>query len=260
MSVEMEARVHQELFRRDSKLTRGLFEFVDKDEIKDAGKFSNRLNSFCAGFDTRHKIHEFASAAEAAVDEAAATLKESLHALGLEDFVYLEQISLQEDGHPLGDYMLWLFGEYFAHKLSVSPSLQPARNLVNGLKYERFLPLQRPPSVMLAKMYSSAITEPVHEGWNPHPRDVQEATLGPSTQPVPAPEPASPPEGAASVPPETAQIPAGAAMAPTDTPAPGENRGAGTSVAISGSVTTRRRESRRSYGPGCCRDRPRGSG
>ena len=222
MSVEMQARVQQELFRRDSKLTRGLFEFVDKEEIKDSGKLSNRLNSFCAGFDTRHDIHQFAVAAEAAVDEAAAALKDSLHALGLEDFAYLEQISLQEDGHPLGDYMLWLFGEYFAHKLSVSPSLQSARNLVNGLKYERFLPLQRPPSVILAKMYSSAITEPVHEGWNPHPRDVQEATAGANTQPVPAPEPTSLPEGTASVTSETAQIPADAAMAPTNTPAPSE--------------------------------------
>ena len=258
MSVEMEARVQQELFRRKSNLTRGLFEFVDKEEIKDSGKLSNRLNSFCAGFDTRHEIHQFACATESAVDEAGAALKESLHALGLEDFAYLEQISLQEDGHPLGDYMLWLFGEYFAHKLSVSQSLQPARNLVNGLKYERFLPLQRPPSVMLAKMYSSAITEPVHEGWNPHPRDVQETATGPSTQPGASAEAVPPPEGEASVALETAQTPAGGAMAPTETPAPDAN-GAGASVAITRGYTSRLRESLHGYGPGCCRDRPRSS-
>ena len=175
MSSETEARVRQEKFREDSKLTRGLFEFVDKKEITDAGKICNRLNSFCAGLKTRHAIHQFASAAEVAVDEAIAALKESIHSLGLEDYAYLEQISLREDGHPLGDYMLWLFGEYFGHRLAIDGSLQPARRELNSLKYEQLLPLQRPPSVMLASMYSAAITEPVHEGWGAHPRESKEA-------------------------------------------------------------------------------------
>lgn len=196
MSSESEAKERQELFRKNSKLTRGLFEFVAKEEIEDNGKFCNRLNSFCAGLDTRHEIHQFATAADAAVEEAVAALRESIHALGLEDYAYLEQISLREDGHPLGDYMLWLFGEFFAHKLAVNSALQPARKLANGLKYERFLPLQRAPSVMLAKMYSAAITEPVHEGWDPHPREVQEAadkTDTPAPEGTPA-EPAAPAE------------------------------------------------------------------
>ncbi len=172
MSAESEAKARQDVFRKNSKLTRGLFEFVAKDEIEDSGKFSNRLKSFCAGLSTRHEIHHFAVAAEAAATESLDALKESIHSLGIEDYAYLEQISLREDGHPLGDYMLWLFGEYFAHKLSVNQSLHKARSSVNGLKYERFLPLQRPPSVMLATMYSAAITEPVFEGWGPHPRDL----------------------------------------------------------------------------------------
>jgi hypothetical protein len=174
MSAESEAIKRQEPFRRDSELTRGLFEFLEKKEIDDPGKFCNRLNSFCAGLDTRHEVHRFASAVETAADQAITALKESIHALGLEDYAYLEQISLREDGHPLGDYMVWLLGEYFAHNLAVNDSLQPARKEVNGLKFDRFLPLQRPPSVMLARMYSAAITDPVHEGWDPHPREVQE--------------------------------------------------------------------------------------
>lgn len=172
MSAEAEAKARQDVFRKDSKLTRGLFEFVAKEEIEDSGKFSNRLKSFCAGLGTRHEIHQFAVAAEAAAAESLDALKESIHSLGIEDYAYLEQISLREDGHPLGDYMLWLFGEYFAHKLSVNDSLHQARRSVNGLKYDQFLPLQRPPSVMLATMYSTAITEPVFEGWGAHPRDL----------------------------------------------------------------------------------------
>jgi hypothetical protein len=183
MSAEAEARGRQEYFREESDLTRGLFEFLDKEEIEDSGKFCNRLNSFCAGLRTRHEIHGFATAAEAAADEALSALKQSIHALGLEDYAYLEQISLREDGHPLGDYMLWLLGEYFAHNLAVNGSLQAARRSVNGINYDRFLPLQRPPSVMLAKMYSAAITEPVYEGWGPHPRVVQE-----QEEEAPAPE------------------------------------------------------------------------
>lgn len=170
MSAEKQAFVSQEDFRRDSELTKGLFEFLDKKEISDEGKFCNRLNSFCAGLGTRKEIHDFAVAAVAACDEALKELKRSIHGLGLEDYAYLEQISLRADGHPLGDYMLWLYGEYFAHNLAKSDGLQPARKSVNALKYEQFLPLQRPPSVMLATMYSAAITEPVHEGWGPHPR------------------------------------------------------------------------------------------
>jgi len=208
MSAEPEGMLRQDVFRNKSELTRGLFEFVAKDEIEDSGKFCNRLKSFCAGLSTRHKIHDFAAAGEAAADESLKALKESIHSLGIEDYAYLEQISLREDGHPLGDYMLWLFGGYFAHRLAVNQSLQSARSSVNGLKYENFLPLQRPPSVMLATMYSAAITEPIFEGWGPHPRDLpteatpavaspetqsaQEATGSAAVEPPQGPQPTTP--------------------------------------------------------------------
>jgi hypothetical protein len=219
MSAEMDARGRQEYFREESNLTRGLFEFLDKEEIEDSGKFCNRLNSFCAGLRTRHEIHGFATAAKAAADEALSKLMHSIQALGLEDYAYLEQISLREDGHPLGDYMLWLFGEYFAHNLAVNDSLQAARRSVNGIKYDRFLPLQRPPSVILAKMYSAAITEPVYEGWGPHPRVVQaeevEAAEGtePSGSDAAGGELAGPPsEGALGADTQAAGVPAGGGL------------------------------------------------
>lgn len=174
MSAEVGTLGRRDDFREKSTLTRGLFEYLDKEEIEDSGKFCNRLNSFCAGLSTRHKIHDFAKAAEEAADEALVSLKKSIHALGLEDYAHLEHISLHKDGHPLGDYMLWLLGEYFAHNLAVNSSLQAARKSVNSIKYDRLMPFQRPPSTMLAKMYSAAITEPVHEGWGPHPRVAQE--------------------------------------------------------------------------------------
>lgn len=173
MSAEIGAPENQDDFREKSNITRGLFEYLAKEEIEHYDKFCNRLNSFCAGYNTRLKIHGFAKAAENAADEALSFLLKSIRALGLEDYAYLEQISLNGDGHPLGDYILWLFGEYFAHNLAVNESLRETRKSLNGIKYDRFLPLQRPPSLMLAEMYSAAITEPVHEGWEPHPRAVQ---------------------------------------------------------------------------------------
>ena len=220
MSVEMEARVQQELFRRKSELTRGLFEFVDKKEIKDSGKLSNRLNSFCTD-----SIHATKSTSSRVPPRPPSTrrLPHSKNRCMLLDWKTLliwSRSACKKTGIRWATTCCGCSASTFAHKLSVNASLQPARNLVNGLKYERFLPLQRPPSVMLAKMYSSAITEPVHEGWNPHPRDVQETTTGPSTQPVAAAEAISPPEGEASVAPEVAQTPAGGAMGPTDTPPP----------------------------------------
>lgn len=216
MSAELEAYEKKDAFREASKLSRGLFEFLNKAEITDRGKFYNRVNSFCAGLDTRHKIHQFTSAAEAAIDEAVKTLKQSIHALGLEDFAYLEQISLREDGHPLGDYMLWLFGEHFAHELAVDGSLTPVRNEVNKLKYGRFLPLQRRPSMMLARMYSSAITEPVYEGWDPHPREVREND---NETPAPASSEVSD-EQQSSVSSPTPEAPSGEPQTPAPAPEP----------------------------------------
>ena len=195
MSADAAASGSQGLFRSKSKLTRGLFEFLDKKEITDDGKFCNRLNSFCAGLDTRHNIHEFASAAEAAVKWAGDALTQEIHSLGLEDYAYLEQISLREDGHPLGDYVLWLFGEYFAHTLVANGSIEAPRKRVNGLMYEGFLPLQRPPSLSLAKMYSAAITEPVYEGWDPHPRETPQ-DVDESKASVPAPAERAPADNA----------------------------------------------------------------
>jgi hypothetical protein len=61
---------------------------------------------------------------------------------------------------------------YFARRLAATKSLQNAGSSVNGLKYGNFLPLQRPPSVMLAAMYSASITEPVFERGGAHRRDL----------------------------------------------------------------------------------------
>jgi hypothetical protein len=78
-------------------------------------------------------------------------------ALSLDDYAYIQHLSLQKDGQPLGDYLLWLYNSYLGHLLFEShKAIQEQKKIVDGLSRNYLPPSQNMPSNQLVKMYHSA--------------------------------------------------------------------------------------------------------
>ena len=94
---------------------------------------------------------------------------DDVKALHLSDYAYLQMMSLQEDGHPLGDYMLWLFGSYIGQMLFRDEGVRAQRREIDKLVFTDLPGAQAPPSDMLARLYESATVEEVESELG-HPR------------------------------------------------------------------------------------------
>ena len=90
--------------------------------------------------------------------------------LTFDDYAFIQSLSLEEEGHPLGDYMLSLFGSLLVNSiLEDNDALASNRAVLNKMSFTSFVPSQRAPSNHLAKIYNLSITEPMRDQSVIHP-------------------------------------------------------------------------------------------
>jgi len=166
-------------FCNDSKLLKGLFDFVPKSDLRAKANLYIKLGTWAIGMPTRHKIQCFVDALQASVEVLADKFMQKVRGLGPEDYAYVQLLSLQEEGEQLGQYMLWLFGSLLPHiAFEANSEVQGARKVLDQLKFDQFLPSQRPPSIQLAEIYRIVLSEPTDEL---KPCTISEGEATPST-------------------------------------------------------------------------------
>ena len=170
MSSKPNADLAHEDFRERSGLLGGLFAFLKKTEFKNREKFNLHLASWALGMPTRHSIQRFVEALDKAASAASTAFSKRVRALGVEDYANIQYLSLQPDGHPLGDYMLWLYKSLFSHLLHDHEEVLAEQKKLDALSFEQFTPSQSAPSANLAEIYRFALTEPGIGPLGPHPR------------------------------------------------------------------------------------------
>jgi hypothetical protein len=170
MSSRPEVDAGKEAFRESSKLLGGLFGFVRKTELTDKEKLYLHLTIWALGMPARHQIQHFAEALEVGVRSAAEDFIRRVRALGFEDYANIQWLSLQQEGHPLGDYMLWLYKSLLVYLFHGQPKVLEQQKQLDAMSFERFTPSQSSPSAQLAEIYRFALTEPGVEEVRPHPR------------------------------------------------------------------------------------------
>lgn len=170
MSSKPDAEAGKETFREASKLLSGLFGFVRKAELKEKEKLYLHLWTWAIGMPARHEIQHFVEAMETGVKEAASDFIRRVRALGFEDYANIQWLSLQAEGHPLGDYMLWLYKSLFAYLLHGHTRVLEQQEKLDAMSFEEFTPSPSPPSPQLAEIYRFAITEPGVKDVGPHPK------------------------------------------------------------------------------------------
>jgi len=105
------------MFREKADFLGGMFYFIPKSELKRSATFLLKLAILMRSVDEGRTIQRFVEAFGAELRGAAEYFNRKVRALSVEDYGYMQHLSLQREGMPLGDYLLWLFGTYFGHLL-----------------------------------------------------------------------------------------------------------------------------------------------
>src|SRR5581483_12476235 len=111
---------NRSLFRDTAKIIGGMFHFIPKADLQERNTLVLKLALMVRSIEEGRKIQQFVERYDGAIHEIAADFQKKIRGLSLEDYAYIQKMSLQGEGQPLGDYVLWLFGMYFSHLLGRS--------------------------------------------------------------------------------------------------------------------------------------------
>ena len=177
MSSLPEVSSQAERFREDSDLLGGLFDFVSKGDLYDPTRFALRVASWTSNMPLRHKIQEFIEILDSTLCDRVREFMKEAKSLTIEDYAFVQALSLQDDGHPLGDYMQWLFSSLLVNKvLEKNGRFTDSKEEINRISADSQPPSQLFPSTQLAEIYSIAIAEQDLGEIERHPRVSSEVT------------------------------------------------------------------------------------
>ena len=88
--------------------------------------------------------------------EASNKLSSLLDDLDLSDFAHLQSLALQEDGHPLGEYLSWLFSSHLV-ALAFEGDVRSLQGSVDSVEFDHALMLPNQLSGLITKFYHSAV-------------------------------------------------------------------------------------------------------
>jgi len=102
---------HQLLSLRFNFLHKKLVHCEDEEIVVDYDAASTLLDT-SQGFRFGKQIQQALRQVNAGAEDALNEFKEAVSDLDIKDFVYLLRFRLRKDGQPLGEYLMWLFGEF----------------------------------------------------------------------------------------------------------------------------------------------------
>lgn len=158
MSTVANLNAGEELFRKNSGLLKGMFYFFPKTDLGDVDKLTLNLAAWAKTLPLSVDIQHFIKTLESSLGRVKDDFIERVKSLQLGDYSYIQNLSLQEDGHPLGDYMSWLFNSYLGHLLFENDdAMRKQQKVIDSLINSPLPPNQTTPSPELMSIYHSAL-------------------------------------------------------------------------------------------------------
>jgi hypothetical protein len=174
-------------FRESTGWLGGMFYFVKKGDFLSKEMLLLQIATWSISMPIRGVIQRFVESLQASAKKAAEEFQRRLSALGIEDYANIQWLNLQSEGHPLGDYLLWLYKSLFSYLLHQDDAVLKEQEQLDGINVKQFTPSQFPPSIDLAELYRSALTEPGVDDAGPHRRSLTiAAAAGGTAQTQPA--------------------------------------------------------------------------
>lgn len=144
-------------FCHNSGLIGGLFDFTTKDELCDKFKLYLKLKTWIISLPIGYKVQNFLEELEESIDKVSKTFIQDIKTLGLADYAYIQMLSLNDDGHPLGDYIFWLYSSYFGHLLFDKSEVAKYQKALDTTTFSDLPVDPGTPSDVLVSVYNNAL-------------------------------------------------------------------------------------------------------
>ena len=172
MSSDDDVKTVAEEFRRQTGIVGGMFYFLPKSDLTDRVRLLLDLDMLAMALPDGHLVQKFIDTIEDKISAIVPEFLTDIKRLNLDDYVYIQRLSLQADGHPLGDYLLWLYSAYFGHLL-FERALGTEQRELDTMTFDEWVPSQFVPSTQLTAMYNAALFDITVDPLGPHPRQPQ---------------------------------------------------------------------------------------
>ena len=121
-------------FRKCTGIMPGMFFRFQKDDLQGIS-LDLIMSDIAENRDKAVHLERFIKAVSMASWTAANEVSSLVQGLTLEDFALIQMLSLNADGHPLGEYVLWLTGVYFKQLLERSEDVRDIKQIVDRLEF-----------------------------------------------------------------------------------------------------------------------------
>jgi hypothetical protein len=173
MSSDPGVTMHKDDFRDRTRIVEGMFYFVPKSDLSDRVMLLLDLDMMSGALAIGHRVQSFVDALDTCVrsrgHEIMGDFLAGVRRLSLDDYAFVQRLSLQQDGHPMGDYVVWLLAAYLGHLL-FDVGLADSRRELNPLTFKEWPPSHAAPSKQLATMYHCALFDTTVGPLGKHPR------------------------------------------------------------------------------------------
>lgn len=160
MSSKDNVEMARDRFRQETGLIEGMFDYVPKEQLADERELNFMLGISAASLTERQDIQRFVNAFETSLKDASSKFIDRIKSLSFEDYMYIYSHRLHDDGHPLGDYMSWLYKSLLGHLVHDHGHVKETQKRLDEIDVAAYVPLKRAPSKHLVEMYSLSLTEP----------------------------------------------------------------------------------------------------
>lgn len=177
MSDQPDAASREAEFREQTGLLQGFFKYVSKEGLVDPDTVYQTMTFVPENPTVCHAIHDLVDGLEQALagdgnkvsGPAVVGFMSTVRNLPLQDYALLCELTLADEGHPLGDYIRRLFGSHLVKQVFTTDSVSQSLKDLNSLRFTEFLPLAGDPSDSLKELYASSLVEPITNPWGEHP-------------------------------------------------------------------------------------------
>ncbi len=164
-------------FREQVGLLQGFFKYVPKETLVDADSVYGTMTFVPENPTVCHAIHDLIDGLDLALvgdgnkstGSAVARFMSTIRNLPLQDYSLLCELTLADEGHPLGDYIRRLFGSHLVKQVFTTDAVARSLKDLDSLRFTEFLPLAGEPSDSLKELYASSLVEPITNPWGEHP-------------------------------------------------------------------------------------------
>ena len=157
-------------FREKSGIEGAAFTFVAKKDLDERWKVEAHLGMLARARPYAPALVSYRETLDSSLEKARTDLLALIDDLDIGDYAYLQSQALMKDGHPLGEYVLWLISSQMVSQAFENADMRSRQRELDRLEFvgEPFAPTE--PSPVVATFFQSALLAKNVGRLDRHPR------------------------------------------------------------------------------------------